>query len=267
MKTKLLLLAIIYILSPISHAAASDISIYIDNVQLFPDSPLIIEQNRVLTPVRGIFEYMNSSVAWENGTVTITTPEMILTITIGSNELVCNGKVKFLDVPAKIVDDRSYIPIRAAAELMQYSVLWDSDKKRVDLYKDVSASSSEKYNYLYEYEVFTLVNDIRRSNDLTEFEWDSTLADTGRLHARDMYTRKFFDHINPDNKSPFDRMKENGITYMYAAENIAQGYTSPKDAVNSWMNSDSHRENILNPTLKKIGVGFYDNYWCQEFTD
>lgn len=58
-----------------------------------------------------------------------------------------------------------------------------------------------------------------------------------------------------------------GISFRSAGENIAKGYTTPQAVVNAWMNSAAHRANILNASFIKIGVGYVSggNYWTQMF--
>jgi len=160
------------------------------------------------------------------------------------------------------VNDRTYIPIRAVAELLDCRVEWNESLTRVDIYTGLMQE-----NYLKGFEAFTLVNGIRKAYGLEEFLWSDELRKAAQSHARDMYARKFFSHDNPDGKSPFERMSERGIEYLFAAENIAADYTSAKNVTDGWMMSESHRENILNPYLKKVGIGYYKGYWCQEFTD
>lgn len=121
----------------------------------------------------------------------------------------------------------------------------------------------------YEQEVFDLVNQIREENGLEPFVYNETLAETARAHSQDMIDRNFFDHTNPDGKSPFDRMRDNGLSYSMAAENIAVGYPSPEAVVEGWMNSEGHRANILGD-CKELGVGLalggsYGYYWTQCF--
>lgn len=278
--TLLIALCCIWISYPAQ--AAKEIGIYIDDIPICFDVPPVIEQDRTLVPIRGIFEHLAADVGWDKGIVTITAPGKILILSIGSNQLIYNDTNYELEVAAKILNDRTYIPLRAIAELINCSVIWDGENQNVYIYQENTSSSSEdsgeadtppsiggaaeNTNYAYEQEVFLLVNEIRAENGMQTFEWSDDLATVGRNHAEDMYVRNFFSHKNPDNKSPFDRMKEYGISYMYAAENIAQGQKSPQEAVNGWMNSAGHRENILNPNLKKLGVGFYKDYWCQLFS-
>ena len=121
----------------------------------------------------------------------------------------------------------------------------------------------------YEQEVFDLVNQIREENGLEPFVYNEILAETARAHSQDMIDRNFFDHTNPDGKSPFDRMRDNGLSYSMAAENIAVGYPSPEAVVEGWMNSEGHRANILGG-CEELGVGLalggsYGYYWTQCF--
>ncbi len=84
--------------------------------------------------------------------------------------------------------------------------------------------------------------------------------------AKDMYNRNYFDHVSPTYGSPFDMMKSYNIPFSYAGENIAKGQRTPQEVMTAWMNSQGHRENILNPNFKKIGVAYYNGEWVQEFT-
>ena len=121
----------------------------------------------------------------------------------------------------------------------------------------------------YEQEVFDLVNQIREENGLEPFVYNETLAETARAHSQDMIDRNFFSHTNPDGEDPFDRMRDNGLSFSMAAENIAAGQRTPEEVVESWMNSEGHRANILGG-CEELGVGLalggsYGYYWTQCF--
>ncbi|GAA3205328.1 hypothetical protein GCM10010468_20270 [Actinocorallia longicatena] len=90
------------------------------------------------------------------------------------------------------------------------------------------------------------------------------LVISARAHSKDMAVNNYFSHTSQDGSSPWDRIKRTGYTGG-AAENIAAGYTSAKAVMDGWMNSAGHRANILNCDLKALGVGWYDNYWTQNF--
>ena len=85
-----------------------------------------------------------------------------------------------------------------------------------------------------------------------------------------MIDRHYLDHTDLDGNSPFDRLRNNGISYRTAAENIAYGQKTAKAVMDAWMNSSGHRANILNANVKEIGVGAATSsggtiYWTQMF--
>ncbi len=119
----------------------------------------------------------------------------------------------------------------------------------------------------YENEVIRLVNEIRIQNRLNPLTADWELSRVARYKSQDMKDNNYFSHNSPIYGSPFNMMKNFGISYRSAAENIAKGQKTPQAVVNGWMNSSGHRANILNATYKKIGVGYVPtgNYWTQMF--
>lgn len=121
-----------------------------------------------------------------------------------------------------------------------------------------------------EREVLSLVNSVRAENGLSALSWAEDLAAVARAHSADMISRGFFSHTNPDGLSPFDRLRNSGISYRTAAENIAYGQRSAEAVMNSWMNSSGHRANILNKNVTELGVGAVKSqngtiYWTQMF--
>lgn len=119
----------------------------------------------------------------------------------------------------------------------------------------------------YESEVIRLVNEIRVKNGLKELTYDWELSRVARYKSQDMKDNNYFSHTSPVYGSPFDMIKNFGISYKRAGENIAKGQGTPQAVVNAWMNSSGHRANILNSTYTKIGVGYVKDgkYWTQMF--
>ncbi|WP_164779759.1 CAP domain-containing protein [Paenibacillus kobensis] len=115
-------------------------------------------------------------------------------------------------------------------------------------------------------QVLDLVNAQRKNNGLGALTLDSALSNMALVKAKDMINNNYFDHNSPTYGSPFDMMKQFGISYRSAGENIAKGQTTAQQVMNDWMNSAGHRANILNSSYTKLGVGFYNNAWVQEFT-
>ena len=119
----------------------------------------------------------------------------------------------------------------------------------------------------YEQEVIDLVNAIRRENGLGELRSNWELSRVARYKSQDMYDNRYFSHTSPTYGSPFNMIKNFGISYRTAGENIAKGYKTPQAVVDGWMNSSGHRANILNASFTQIGVGYVSNghYWTQMF--
>ena len=119
----------------------------------------------------------------------------------------------------------------------------------------------------YEQEVIRLVNEIRVQNGLKTLSEDWELSRVARFKSQDMKENQYFSHTSPVYGSPFEMMKNFGLTYQSAAENIAKGQKTPQAVVNVWMNSSGHRKNILNASFTRIGVGYVKegNYWTQMF--
>ncbi|WLV25412.1 CAP domain-containing protein [Aciduricibacillus chroicocephali] len=119
----------------------------------------------------------------------------------------------------------------------------------------------------FEQEVVTLTNKERTSRGLKALQIDPALSKVARAKSEDMQKKNYFSHTSPTYGSPFDMMKQFGITYKSAGENIAKGQKTPEEVVNAWMNSEGHRANILNASYTHIGVGYVSsgNIWTQQF--
>lgn len=123
-----------------------------------------------------------------------------------------------------------------------------------------------------EAEVVRLVNIERQKEGLQPLVASAELSNVARLKSEDMAKNNYFSHTSPTYGSPFDMMKQFGISYRTAGENIARGQLTAQSVVNGWMNSSGHRANIMNPSFNKIGVGHFKssngtNYWTQMFTN
>lgn len=119
----------------------------------------------------------------------------------------------------------------------------------------------------YEQKVVELTNQERAKQGLPALKLDTELSKVARAKSQDMQSKGYFSHTSPTYGSPFDMMKQFGISYRAAGENIAMGQRTPEEVVKAWMNSEGHRANILNGSFTHIGVGYVEsgNYWTQMF--
>nr|WP_325219478.1 CAP domain-containing protein [uncultured Oscillibacter sp.] len=117
--------------------------------------------------------------------------------------------------------------------------------------------------------VLDLVNAARAQNGKAPLTLNDSLSDVAQLRADEIV--QSFSHTRPNGTSCFTALKEAGISYRTTGENIAAGQGSPASVMDSWMNSEGHRANILNGDFTSIGIGYvkagsgYGHYWVQMF--
>lgn len=104
-----------------------------------------------------------------------------------------------------------------------------------------------------EQEVFNLINQKRTAQGLPALVIDEELQNVAKIKAQDMVNNGYFSHNSPTYGTPFEMIKNFGISYKAAGENIA-GNSSNTGAVNAWMNSEGHKANILSNSFNYTGV-------------
>jgi uncharacterized YkwD family protein len=129
----------------------------------------------------------------------------------------------------------------------------------------IRLKETAKTTTTFEDQVAVLVNVERQKNGLPPLSHRADLKAVSERKAMDLINSNYFSHTSPNYGSPFDMMKQFGISYRSAGENIAKGQRSPEEVMNSWMDSSGHRANILNSSYDAIGVGYYNGAWVQMF--
>lgn len=125
-------------------------------------------------------------------------------------------------------------------------------------------------------EVLNLTNTQRTQRGLQPLRLNQLLTNAAQGHSEDMALRDYFSHDGPNGSSIASRIMASGYNYSRVGENIAAGYATPQEVVDSWINSPGHRANILNPDFQEIGIGYYyladdpgeinyRQYWTQDF--
>ena len=117
--------------------------------------------------------------------------------------------------------------------------------------------------------MLNFINKARVSAGVSALEFDMELQRVAKIKADDMVRNKYFSHQSPTYGSPFDMMRQFGIKFKTAAENIA-GNRTAEGAFNAWMNSSGHRKNILNRNFNYTGIGIansssYGKIFVQQF--
>lgn len=156
----------------------------------------------------------------------------------------------------------------AVRQTMNSLTVHPSSNETVDLHFTYNNAQVRPF---LEIQMLEMVNKERAKHNLPLLKADPEMTKVARTHSRDMFSRGYFAHLNPDGKNPFDRMRESNITFMAAGENLALAQTV-EIAHTNLMNSPGHRANILNPAFGRLGIGildggFYGLMISQEFRD
>lgn len=111
------------------------IPVVVNGTELEFDVPPAMQDGRVLVPVRAIFESLGAEVTWDSETQTVTAvkQDKKITLQIGSNIMQTGDKELVLDVPPKIIDGRTLVPVRTVSEGFGCAVDWQGDIKQVTI--------------------------------------------------------------------------------------------------------------------------------------
>ncbi|WP_432402068.1 CAP domain-containing protein [Wukongibacter sp. M2B1] len=126
----------------------------------------------------------------------------------------------------------------------------ETDTSETDEATNQSISSEEQ-------QMVDLINEARIENGLEPLIVDEKLTELARMKSKDMINNNYFSHNSPTYGSPFEMLKNFGVSYTSAGENIAGNQTVEK-AHESLMNSPGHRRNILSSDYTHIGVGIQE---------
>ena len=149
------------------------------------------------------------------------------------------------------------------ALLMILSVNMPLANAAYDTQADVQTASSELTGEenasldAFKEQLLVLLNLEREKEGVAPLQGLELLGDMADVRAEEASVR--FRHTRPDGTRCFTIFQQNSLTYKAAGENLAYGYSEPGDIVAAWMNSPSHRANILDPDFEFVGIGYFDN--------
>jgi uncharacterized protein YkwD len=110
-----------------------------------------------------------------------------------------------------------------------------------------------------EQKLYVLQNAFRGANNLSALQLDPRLVAIARGRAHDMVTRNYFSHTAPTGETAFALLSQGGYLYTIAGENIARNNypdsESPNIAMDGFLNSPSHKENVMDGRFKNVGIG------------
>ncbi|MEI3597009.1 MULTISPECIES: CAP domain-containing protein [unclassified Oceanobacillus] len=116
-----------------------------------------------------------------------------------------------------------------------------------------------------EQQIFNISNVLRNRFDKSTLEWEEDVSGVAYNHSKDMNDNNYFSHYSLNGDGLKERLEITGLLYISAGENIAAQYPDAPAAVEGWLNSDGHREALLQEEYTHLGVGVYRFYYTQNF--
>jgi uncharacterized protein YkwD len=101
--------------------------------------------------------------------------------------------------------------------------------------------------------LFVLTNEERAKLGLQPLQENTQLTEAAQKKASHMFQKDYWSHFAPDGTSPWDFIKQSGYQYEYAGENLAKNFLFSGNVVTAWMNSPTHRENIVRKEYSQVG--------------
>ncbi|HIS28205.1 MAG TPA: CAP domain-containing protein [Candidatus Avamphibacillus intestinigallinarum] len=114
-------------------------------------------------------------------------------------------------------------------------------------------------------QIFDITNIMRTSHELNPLQWDEETSKVAFAHSKDMENNQYFSHYGLDGTGLKERLGKKKIAYVAAGENIAAQYPDAPAAMEGWLNSEGHRQALLNKDYTHLGVGVYQFYYTQNF--
>ena len=102
--------------------------------------------------------------------------------------------------------------------------------------------------------VITRTNTERSKVNLSSLKENATLSAAASDKLADMFAKNYWDHTGPSGETAWQFIDAEGYRYQLAGENLAKGFDNSSEAMEAWMQSPSHKDNILNNQFTEIGV-------------
>ncbi len=166
------------------------------------------------------------------------------------------GHAKHVLVPHKANDYRPHlirahglIAVLVIALLAQvfYSVFTNGDLRILGRASDIETV-----------ELLADTNEARAEAGLGELEINAQLSEAAFKKAQNMFAEQYWAHVSPSGTQPWKWFADAGYNYSFAGENLAKNYPTAEATVNAWMNSPTHRDNVLKEEYEDVGFAVVD---------
>jgi len=101
--------------------------------------------------------------------------------------------------------------------------------------------------------LYQLTNQVREKNGLSDLSYNERLATAAYQKAQDMFSRNYWAHYGPNGSTPWDFILRANYQYEFAGENLAKNFLFSQGVMDAWMNSSTHRDNLLKKDYSEVG--------------
>lgn len=165
----------------------------------------------------------------------------------------------------RITNDLSSIRILTADVLLQHTPYEIEYRGKLPEKPIRSDKEWAKVERGMEQQIFDITNVIRNGFQKSKLTWEEDVRDVAFEHSKDMAKNDFFSHVGLDGTGLKERLATTNILYQSAGENIAAQYPDAPATLTGWLNSEGHREALLEEEFTHLGVGVYRFYYTQNF--
>ncbi|MDO4581689.1 MAG: stalk domain-containing protein [Bacillota bacterium] len=247
----MLLLALALGISPTAQAHP-EVRVNVNGAPVTMDVPPIIENGRTLVPVRAVSESMGAAVDWDSAQrmVTVQRGGDTILLYIDSANTYVNGQLVPIDVPARIVNSRTLIPLRFIMENMGAEVSWDGVNYIVDITISDTAASSD-FSQM-ERQLLELLNQRRQAAGLSDLQALTQLNELAAAHRQDMAANSFFSSVSPTHGGLKARAAAAQLGSVQ--EYLAYGLPYADRILAAWLDEPSFSELALSADCAYIGL-------------
>jgi uncharacterized protein YkwD len=107
-------------------------------------------------------------------------------------------------------------------------------------------------------ELLADTNEERKKEGVAELKGNRALSQAAFLKARDMFANNYWAHTSPSGTTPWKWLADAGYNYDVAGENLAKNYPTASATISAWMNSETHRANVLSDKYQDVGFAVVD---------
>jgi hypothetical protein len=160
-------------------------------------------------------------------------------------------KLKIIFIPCQ---ENKYLPKFLERKFLNYYLIFLLILKIISFSLIIYLPQNIFFADITKTALINLINQDRKKLGLSTLNENQKLEEAASLKAKDILEKDYFSHWSPDGISPWYWLEKVGYNYQSAGENLAIGFLDSKEVYEAWMNSPSHRANILNPNYQEIGI-------------